>query len=168
MLNRLDPYSYLNSILKVLPYFETVEDFEKLLPWCRTVAYHLRRWPKRLSWSNHWYLPKAKIQLCIVHLVEHSLKFFPCKDYNEVTKNLKLIYQSGTEDKANLERERSAEKRHKKYPQISKSWPSNGHNLITIFSYPRDIHKVIYTTNAIESLNSVIRKSVKTLKIMLL
>lgn len=109
--------------------------------------------------------PKAKIQLCIVHLVRHSLKFVPWKDYKEVTSDLKLIYQSTTEDEAKLELERFAEKWDAKYPQISKSWNANWHNLITIFSYPRDIRKVIYTTNAIESLNSVIRKSVKTRKV---
>jgi transposase-like protein len=58
-----------------------------------------------------------------------------------------------------------AEKWHEKYPRISKSWYSNWHNLITLFSYPRDIRKVIYTTNAIESLNSVILKSVKARKV---
>lgn len=109
--------------------------------------------------------PKAKVQLCIVHLVRHSLKFVPWKDYKEVTSDLKLIYQSGTEDEAKLELERFAEKWDAKYPQISKSWTANWHNLITIFSYPKDIRKVIYTTNAIESLNSVIRKSVKTRKV---
>lgn len=109
--------------------------------------------------------PKAKIQLCIVHLVRHSLKFVPWKDYKEVTSDLKLIYQSATEDEAKLELERFADKWDAKYPQISKSWNANWHNLITIFSYPRDIRKVIYTTNAIESLNSVIRKSVKTRKV---
>ena len=109
--------------------------------------------------------PKAKVQLCIVHLVRHSLKFVPWKDYKEVTSDLKLIYQSATEDEAKLELERFAEKWDAKYPQISKSWTANWHNLITIFSYPKDIRKVIYTTNAIESLNSVIRKSVKTRKV---
>jgi putative transposase len=59
-----------------------------------------------------------------------------------------------------------ASKWDEKYPQISKSWRSNWENLITMFDYPADIRKVIYTTNAIESLNSVIRKSVKTHKVV--
>lgn len=109
--------------------------------------------------------PDAKIQLCIVHMVRNSLKFVPWKDYKAVTSDLKSIYQSITEQEASMELDRFAEKWDGKYPQISKSWRSNWENLITIFDYPQDIRKVIYTTNAIESLNSVIRKSVKTRKV---
>ena len=64
-----------------------------------------------------------------------------------------------------MELDRFCENWDDKYPQIGKSWRSNWENLITIFDYPADIRKVIYTTNAIESLNSVIRKSVKTRKV---
>ncbi len=109
--------------------------------------------------------PDAKIQLCIVHMVRHSLKLVPWKDYKAVTADLKSIYQSVTEQEASLELERFAHKWSDKYPQISKSWRSNWENLTTIYDYPADIRKVIYTTNAIESLNSVIRKSVKTRKV---
>lgn len=109
--------------------------------------------------------PKAKIQLCIVHMVRNSLKLVPWKDYKAVTRDLKDIYRSVTEQEAGLELDRFAQKWDDKYPQISKSWRANWENLITIFDYPPDIRKVIYTTNAIESLNSVIRKSVKTRKV---
>ena len=102
----------------------------------------------------------AKIQLCIVHMVRNSLKFVPWKDYKAVTRDLKAIYQSITEDEALLELERFTEKWNDKYPQIIRSWRANWENLNTIFAYPADIRKVIYTTNAIESLNSVDRKSV--------
>jgi transposase-like protein len=108
---------------------------------------------------------ETKIQLCIVHMVRNSLKFVPWKDYKAVTRDLKSIYQSVTEDEAKLELERFTEKWDDKYPQISRSWHANWENLNTIFDYPADIRKVIYTTNAIESLNSVIRKSVKTRKV---
>ncbi|MCK5820222.1 MAG: transposase, partial [Psychromonas sp.] len=64
-----------------------------------------------------------------------------------------------------LELERFSDKWDDKYPQISRSWRSHWENLNTLFAYPQDIRKVIYTTNAIESLNSVIRKSVKTRKV---
>ena len=107
----------------------------------------------------------AQIQLCIVHMVRNSLKFVPWKDYKEVTRDLKSIYQSITEDEAKLELEHFSDKWDEKYPQISRSWRANWENLNTLFSYPEDIRKVIYTTNAIESLNSVIRKSVKTRKV---
>ena len=109
--------------------------------------------------------PEAKVQLCIVHMVRNSLKFVPWKDYKEVTADLKRIYQSVSEVEAALELDHFAEKWDGKYPQISKSWRVNWPNLITIFDYPPDIRKVIYTTNAIESLNSVIRKSVKNRKV---
>jgi putative transposase len=107
----------------------------------------------------------AKIQLCIVHMVRNSLKFVPWKDYKEVTRDLKSIYQSVTEDEAKRELDDFTSKWDDKYPQIGRSWRANWENLNTIFSYPADIRKVIYTTNAIESLNSVIRKSVKTRKV---
>ena len=107
----------------------------------------------------------AKIQLCIVYMVRNSLKLVPWKDSKAVSADLKSIYQSITEQEASLELERFAEKWDEKYPQIGKSWRANWANLTTIFDYPADIRKVIYTTNAIESLNSVIRKSVKTCKV---
>jgi putative transposase len=109
--------------------------------------------------------PDARIQLCIVHMVRNSLKFVPWKDYKAVTSDLKRIYQSMTEQEGSLALDNFADKWDEKYPQISKSCWSNLTNLITIFDYPADIRKVIYTTNAIESLNSVIRKSVKTRKV---
>lgn len=109
--------------------------------------------------------PDARIQLCIVHMIRNSLKFVPWKDYKELTGDLKRIYHSATEQEARLELDHFAEKWDEKYPQISKSWRTHWENLVTIFDYPADIRKVIYTTNAIESLNSVIRKSVKTRKV---
>ena len=109
--------------------------------------------------------PHAKVQLCIVHMVRNALKYVPWKDYKAVSAALKRIYQSATEQEASLELERFAEEWDPKYPQISKSWRTHWGNLITIFGYPEDIRKAIYTTNAIESLNSVIRKSIKTRKL---
>ena len=103
--------------------------------------------------------PQAKVQLCIIHLVRNSLRYVSWKDYKAVTADLKSIYKSATEAEASGELERFAEKWDEKYPQIAKSWRTHWANLITIFDYPEDIRKAIYTTNAIESLNSVIRKS---------
>ena len=105
--------------------------------------------------------PDAKVQLCIVHMVRNSLKFVPWKDYRGVTADLKKIYQSATEQEAALELEHFEEKWGDKYPQISRSWKMHWPNLITLFDYPEDIRRVIYTTNAIESVNSVIRKAIK-------
>ncbi len=109
--------------------------------------------------------PDARLQLCIIHMVRNALKYVPWKDYKAVTADLKRIYQSTTEQEASLELDRFAETWDHKYPQISKSWRTHWPNLTTLFDFPADIRKVIYTTNAIESLNSVIRKSVKTRKL---
>lgn len=109
--------------------------------------------------------PETQIQLCIVHMVRNSVKYVPWKDYKAVTTELKQIYQSVTEEEALLALNQFAEHWDDKYPQISKSWRTHWHNLNTLFNYPADIRKVIYTTNAIESLNSVIRKAIKKRKL---
>jgi len=109
--------------------------------------------------------PETLIQLCIVHMVRNSLKYVVWKDYKAVTSDLKQVYKSATEEEALLALDQFAEKWDEKYPQISKSWRSHWVNLNTLFSYPEDIRKAIYTTNAIESLNSVIRKATKRRKL---
>ena len=109
--------------------------------------------------------PQTQIQLCIVHMVRNSVRYVPWKDYKAVTADLKHIYQSITEDEALQALEQFSERWDDKYPQISKSWRSCWMNLNTLFRYPQDIRKAIYTTNAIESLNSVIRKVIKKHKL---
>jgi transposase-like protein len=109
--------------------------------------------------------PDTQVQLCIVHMVRNSLKYVPWKDYKAITADLKTIYQASTEDEALLALERFSERWDEKYPQISKSWRNHWPNLNTLFQYPKDIRRAIYTTNAIESLNSVIRKAIKTRKL---
>lgn len=109
--------------------------------------------------------PKTQIQLCIVHMVRNSMKYVPWKDYKTISADLKEIYQAATEDDALLALERFGDKWDEKYPQISRSWTAHWDNLNTLFSYPQDIRKAIYTTNAIESLNSVIRKATKKRKL---
>ena len=109
--------------------------------------------------------PKAQIQLCIVHMVRNSMKYVPWKDYKEIAADLKKIYQAPTEEDAWLSLEYFTDKWDEKYPQISKSWRNHWENLNTLFIYPEDIRKAIYTTNAIESLNSVIRKAIKKRKL---
>ena len=109
--------------------------------------------------------PKTKIQLCIVHMVRNSLKYVSCKDYKAVTADLKNIYKSVTAEEAYMELDRFADKWDNKYPTISRMWKNNWENISTLFAYPDEIRRVIYTTNAIESLNSVIRKAVNNKKI---
>lgn len=109
--------------------------------------------------------PQTQIQLCIVHMVRNSMKFVPYKDYKAVATGLKRIYQSATEEEALHELELFGQQWDDKYPQISRSWQANWSNLNTLFRYPEDIRRAIYTTNAIESLNSVIRKAINKRKL---
>ena len=109
--------------------------------------------------------PQTQIQLCIVHMVRNAMKYVPWKDYKAVAADLKKIYQSVTEDEALLALDQFAARWDDKYPQISRSWRNHWENLNTLFIYPDDIRKVIYTTNAIESLNSVICKAIKKRKL---
>ncbi|WP_407274902.1 IS256 family transposase [Dickeya ananatis] len=105
--------------------------------------------------------PQTHIQLCIIHMVRNSLKYVSWKDYKDITSGLKAVYRAPTEEAALMALEAFAGVWDEKYPQISKSWRTHWENLNTFFGYPPDIRKAIYTTNAIESLNSVIRQAIK-------
>ncbi len=109
--------------------------------------------------------PKAQVQLCIVHMVRSSVRYVPYKEKKAVCADLKKIYGATTDEQATLELERFSERWDESYPNISKSWRKHWENIIPFFDYPEEIRKVIYTTNAIESLNSVIRKSTKNRKV---
>lgn len=109
--------------------------------------------------------PQTHIQLCIIHMVRNSLKYVSWKDYKAVTSGLKAVYQAPTEDAALMALDAFAKVWDDKYPQISKSWRAHWENLNTFFGYPPDIRKAIYTTNAIESLNSVLRAAIKKRKV---
>jgi len=109
--------------------------------------------------------PQTDIQLCIIHMVRNSLKYVSWKDYKVVTSGLKTVYQAPTEEAALMALDAFGKVWDDKYPQISKSWRAHWENLNTLFSYPPDIRKAIYTTNAIESLNSVIRAAIKKRKV---
>lgn len=109
--------------------------------------------------------PETRIQLCMVHMVRNSLKYVSWKDYRAVTRDLKNIYQAPTEAEARRALETFGATWDEKYCQISKIWERHWPHLITLFDYPAPIRKAIYTTNAIESLNSVIRKATRQRKI---
>ena len=110
--------------------------------------------------------PKADIQLCIVHLVRNSLRYVGWKYRKELARDLKEIYHAGTLEGAEAALLRLGEKWNEKSPAIYSLWERNWENIITIFTYPAEIRRVIYTTNAIESLNSVIRSRIKTKRIL--
>ena len=102
--------------------------------------------------------PKSQVQLCLVHMVRNSLKYVNYKQRAEVAKDLKTIYSAATEAEAEFNLELFAEKWDQHYPAISKSWRAHWIRIIPLFSYPEEIRKVIYTTNAIESVNMTLRK----------
>jgi putative transposase len=106
--------------------------------------------------------PRAEVQLCIVHLVRYSLNFVGWKQRKEVAADLKRIYASATEAEAETRLAEFAEKWDERFPMISRSWRSNWPRVIPFFAHPEEIRRVIYTTNAIESLNMSLRKVTKT------
>jgi len=108
--------------------------------------------------------PQTKVQLCIVHLVRAALKYVTFEDSKAVAADLKKIYQSATVEEAEEALEKFAEVWGEKYPTIVKQWRLKWTDIITLFDFPPAIRKAIYTTNAIESINSVIRKFTRNRK----
>jgi transposase-like protein len=105
--------------------------------------------------------PQTRIQLCIVHMVRNSSKYVSYKDRKVLCADLKKIYSAPSEELGRDALSDFAKKWDSKYPMISRSWETNWENLNEFFAYPPDIRKVIYTTNAIESLNFSLRKVTK-------
>jgi putative transposase len=112
----------------------------------------------------HAAYPKAKVQLCIVHLVRAALKYVTDKDSDQVIADLKQIYQAATVLEAEAALDRFAEAWGEKYPTIVKQWRLKWPDIVAMFEFPPAIRKAIYTTNAIESVNSVIRKFTRNRK----
>jgi putative transposase len=106
--------------------------------------------------------PQAEVQLCLVHQVRGSLSFVSWKQRKAVAADLKPIYQASTVEDAELRLNEFAAKWDGQYPTISQMWRRNWEYLMPFFAYPADIRKVIYTTNAVESLNMSLRKVIKT------
>ena len=106
--------------------------------------------------------PQTQLQLCIVHLIRNCLRYVPWKESKAVATDLKPIYQAATLEEAEAALDAFAAKWDEKYPTISQIWIRHWENIIPIFDYPMAIRKVIYTTNAIESLNRSLRKVIKT------
>ena len=102
--------------------------------------------------------PKTEYQRCIVHQVRNTLKYVPDKDRKSFASDLKTIYHASDEEKARLALDRVTEKWTTKYPNSMKRWYDNWDAITPIFKFSPDVRKVIYTTNAIESLNSTYRK----------
>jgi len=105
--------------------------------------------------------PQAQVQLCIVHLVRHSLNFVSWKQRKEMATDLKDIYAATTEEQAESSLTAFSEKWDATHPKVSQSWRNNWQRIIPYFAYSPEIRRVIYTTNAIESLNMSLRKVTK-------
>ena len=105
--------------------------------------------------------PHTEVQLCILHMVRSSLKYVGWKERKAVAQDLKSIYSAATVEQAELALLTFEEKWDKSYPTISRTWHSNWEHIIPFFAYPAEIRKVIYTTNAIESLNRSLMKVLK-------
>ena len=120
---------------------------------------------KGFSEAINTVYPNTQVQLCIVHMVRYSMKFVPWKDRRKVAADLKAVYGADTLELAEANLEQFNEVWGDKYPHVVTSWRNNWEGLTVFFDYPKDIRKAIYTTNAIESLNSVIRTAVNKRKI---
>ena len=105
--------------------------------------------------------PKTKVQLCIVHMVRNSTKYVSYKDLKEVCRDLRSIYSAVNEEEALEALDDFGKKWNSKYPMIQRSWEAHWNDLSEFFKYPEEIRRVIYTTNAIESLNASLRKVTK-------
>ena len=105
--------------------------------------------------------PKAVVQLCIVHMVRHSLNYVSWKRRKEVAADLRRIYTAATAEEAELMLAEFEARWDAEYLPIGQSWRRNWSRLTPFFDYPPEIRKVIYTTNAIESLNYQLRKVTK-------
>jgi putative transposase len=106
--------------------------------------------------------PETRIQLCIVHLVRASLNYVNWKERKQVAADLKAIYRAGTEPQAELELRDFIAKWGNKYQAIGRLWKENWERVIPFFEFPPEIRRVIYTTNAVESLHMSLRKIIKT------
>jgi putative transposase len=106
--------------------------------------------------------PETRIQLCIVHLVRASLNYVNWKERKRVAADLKLIYRATTEAQAEQELAEFMVKWGSKYQAIGRLWKENWERVIPLFEFPAEIRRVIYTTNAVESLHMSLRKIIKT------
>jgi putative transposase len=107
--------------------------------------------------------PQAMVQTCIVHLIRNSLDFVSYKDRKLVVAELKTIYRADNAEAA--ERALSEFENDvwgRKYPAIAQSWRRHWSEIIPFFAFPHEVRRIIYTTNAIESLNSTVRRAVRT------
>jgi putative transposase len=105
--------------------------------------------------------PQTQVQLCMVHLVRHSLSYVSHRDRKQVATDLKTIYQAMTLEEAERQLQQFEETWDENYPVIARSWRANWSRIVPMFGYPSEIRRAVYTTNTIESLNMTLRKVTK-------
>jgi putative transposase len=104
--------------------------------------------------------PNTVVQTCIVHMIRNSARFVGYKDRKELVRDLKPVYAAANREVAEAALGSFEEKWGRRYPMIGASWRSNWERVVPFLDFPPDIRRIIYTTNAIESLNSSLRKLV--------
>ena len=120
---------------------------------------------KGLPEAVNTVFPHTLTQLCLVHIMRRSMKYIATKDLKEAVADLKKIYQSVTAEEASHELELFSEKWSGKYSAVVRLWQNNWANIVPFFQFMPEIRKVIYTTNAIESLNMSLRKLTRNRRI---
>lgn len=106
--------------------------------------------------------PETDVQLCIIHMIRNSIKYVSYKYSKEFVSDLKKIYRATILSEAELHLQELQEKWESKYPLAVKPWVAHWENVKTFFQFPEEIRRVIYTTNAVESLHRQFRKVTKT------
>jgi len=109
--------------------------------------------------------PNTEVQLCIVHQIRNSTRFVPYKDISKVMKTLKEVYQASSKEQAEKGLALLEDQWGTKYPAMVKSWFNNWERLSNYFKYPKEIRRIIYTTNIIESFHSQLRKVTKSKRV---
>jgi putative transposase len=109
----------------------------------------------------HAVFPQAEIQRCIIHQIRHSLRYVAWKDQKAFTTDLKTIYRAATQEEAETNLLKLAEKWGAKYAIAVRSWENHWEDLATFFHYPTEIRRLIYTTNTIEGYHRQLRKVTK-------
>lgn len=109
--------------------------------------------------------PHTEVQLCVVHQIRNSTRHVAWRDIRGLTADLKKVYDSPTREKAEMELAAFQQQWGSKYPTTLKSWLNNWERLTCYFRYPKEIRRMIYTTNIIESFHSQLRKVTKSKRV---
>tara|TARA_Y100000310_G_C20588782_1_gene766858 strand:- start:94 stop:1341 length:1248 start_codon:yes stop_codon:yes gene_type:complete len=109
----------------------------------------------------HAVFPRSKIQRCVIHQIRQSLKYISWKNRKEFVADLKTVYQAATREEAEANLLRLEEKWGSNYPAAIRSWQNNWEDLATFFEFPKEIRRLIYTTNIVEGYHRQLRKVIK-------